>query len=144
MKHLDLVQKYLADINVLKVKLLNLHWNVVGKQFMILHNLTEEIYDILWEQIDVVAEVLKMEEVYPLSTVKEYLEVSTIKEVKAKDFTNAEVLEHMVADLEAMKALTVEVRNTADEEGNFEIVALFEDYAAIYSKYIWFTKALSK
>ena len=144
MKHLDLVQNYLANLNVLKVKLLNLHWNVVGKQFMVLHNLTEEVYDILWEQIDVVAEVLKMKEVYPLSTVKEYLEASTIEEVKAKDFTSTEVLEHFTADLEKMKELVVEIRNAADEAGDFEVVALFEDYAAEYSKYLWFTKSLNK
>lgn len=143
MKHVDLVQTYLANLNVLKVKLLNMHWNVVGKQFMILHNLTEEIYDIMWEQIDVVAEVLKMKEVYPLSTVKEYLEVTTIEEVKAKDFTSTEVLGHVLTDLEKMKELVVEVRNAADEAGDFEVVALFEDYAAVYSKYIWFAKSLN-
>ena len=143
MTHVDLVQRYLANLNVLKVKLLNLHWNVVGKQFMILHNLTEEFYDILWEQIDVVAEVLKMKEVYPLSTVKEYLEVTTIEEVKAKDFTSTEVLDYFLTDLESMKELVVEIRNSADEAGDFETVALFEDYAAEYSKYIWFAKSLS-
>lgn len=144
MKHVDLVQTYLADINVFKVKLLNLHWNVVGKQFMILHNLTEEIYDILWEQIDVVAEVLRMKDELPLSTVKEYLERTRIEEVPAREFTNTEVLDYVVADLEKMKDLTVEVRNAADEADDFELVALFEDYASVYSKYIWFTKSLSK
>lgn len=144
MKHLDLVQTYLADINIFKVKLLNLHWNVVGKQFMILHNLTEEIYDILWEQIDVVAEVIRMKDELPLSTVKQYLETTRIEEVEAKEFTNVEVLEYLVSDLEKMKELTVEVRNAADEAGDFEIVGLFEEYAAEYSKYIWFAKSLSK
>lgn len=144
MKHVDLVQTYLADINVFKVKLLNMHWNVVGKQFMILHNLTEEIYDIMWEQIDVVAEVLRMKDLIPLSTMKEYLEETRIEEVEGKEFTNKEVLDYVIADLEAMKELATEVRNTADEAGDFEIVALFEDYAAEYSKYIWFTKSLNK
>lgn len=144
MKHFDLMQIYLADINVLKVKLLNMHWNVVGKQFMILHNLTEEFYDILWEQIDVVAEVLRMKEELPLSTVKEYLEATRIEEVKAREFTSKEVLDYFTADLEKMKELVVEIRNTADEAGDFEVVALFEDYAAEYSKYIWFTKSLNK
>lgn len=144
MKHLDLVQTYLADINILKVKLLNLHWNVVGKQFMILHNLTEEFYDILWEQIDVVAEVLRMKDELPLSTVKEYLEETRIEEVVAKEFTSDEVLDYFVSDLEKMKELAIEIRNTADEAGDFEVVALFEDYTAEYSKYIWFAKSLNK
>ncbi len=144
MKHLDLVQTYLADINVLKVKLLNLHWNVVGKRFLVLHNLTEEIYDELWEQIDVVAEVIRMKDKLPLSTVKEYLEATRIEEVVAREFTCVEVLDYLLADLEKMKELTVEARNAADEAEDFEVVALFEDYAAFYSKYIWFAKSLSK
>ena len=144
MKHLDLVQTYLADINVFKVKLLNLHWNVVGKRFLVLHNLTEEIYDELWEQIDVVAEVIRMKDKLPLSTVKEYLEATRIEEVVAREFTCVEVLDYLLADLEKMKELTVEARNAADEAEDFEVVALFEDYAAFYSKYIWFAKSLSK
>ncbi|HZJ85550.1 MAG TPA: DNA starvation/stationary phase protection protein [Erysipelotrichaceae bacterium] len=144
MKHLDLVQTYLADINILKVKLLNLHWNVVGKQFMVLHETTEEIYDILWDQIDVVAEVLRMKDELPLSTVKQYLEVTRIEEVEAKEFKADEVLEHMITDLNKMKDLAVEIRNEADEAGDFEVVALFEDYTAEYSKYLWFANSLNK
>lgn len=144
MKHYDLLQTYLANVNVINTKLLNLHWNVVGIDFLTLHNLTEEIHDILAEQIDEVAEALKMRHVYPLSTVKEYVEATTITEVKAKDFSTKEVLDALKEDLQIMKDLAVNIRNTADEEGDFEVVAAFEDYTAVYSKYIWFAEALSK
>ena len=80
----------------------------------------------------------------PLSTVKEYLEATRIEEVVAREFTCVEVLDYLLADLEKMKELTVEARNAADEAEDFEVVALFEDYAAFYSKYIWFAKSLSK
>ena len=141
MKHYDLLQTYLANVNVINTKLLNLHWNVVGIDFLTLHNLTEEIHDILAEQIDEVAEALKMRHVYPLSTVQEYVEATTITEVKAKDFSTKDALKE---DLQIMKDLAVNIRNTADEEGDFEVVAAFEDYTAVYSKYIWFAEALSK
>lgn len=141
MKHLELMQTYLANVHVLNMKLLNLHWNVVGPQFLRLHLLTEEIHDILDEHIDVVAEVLKMKEVYPLSTLAEYLEVATIEEVKAQDFTGEEVLKTMLADLETMRELTTEIRNLADDANDFEVVMEFEEYTAVFSKYIWFTKA---
>ena len=144
MKHYDLLQTYLANINVFNTKLLNLHWNVVGMQFVRYHELTEEIHDILAEQIDEVAEALKMRHVYPLSTVAEYVEASTIEEVKAKDFTAEEVVAVLNADLNTMKALAAEIRNTADEAGDFEVVANFEDYTTVYSKYIWFAEAMAK
>ena len=35
-------------------------------------------------------------------------------------------------------------RNTADEEGDFETVAMFEDYVGYYSKNLWFVNSMVK
>ena len=63
MKHIELLQKYLANLGVLNVKLHNIHWNVVGNQFMRIHNFTEEIYDEFFKDFDEVAELLKMNKI---------------------------------------------------------------------------------
>ena len=144
MHHYDLLQKYLSNLAVLNIKMHNIHWNVVGSQFMAVHEFTEKIYDKLFEQFDEVAELLKMKGIMPLSTVAEYLESSSIEEVKAKEFPIEEALEIVKKDLEAMKELATSVRNAADEEGDFETVAVFEDYVAFYSKYIWFVDSMLK
>lgn len=144
MKHFDLLQKYLSNLAVLNVKLHNIHWNVVGSQFLDVHNFTEEIYDGLFEKFDEVAELLKTKNVMPLSTMAEYLENASIEEVKAKDFTVKESYEIVKKDLEIMRDLATEIRNTADEEGDFETVAMFEDYVADLSKNIWFLDAMVK
>ncbi|MFA7411658.1 MAG: DNA starvation/stationary phase protection protein [Tissierellaceae bacterium] len=144
MKHFDLLQKYLSNLAVLNVKFHNIHWSVVGNQFVRVHTFTEELYDKLFEEFDEVAELLKMKEVYPLSTMAEYLEKSDIEEIKARDFSVKESLELVKKDLELMKALAVDIRNTADEEGDFEAVAMFEDYVANYSKNIWFLRSMIK
>lgn len=144
MKHIELLQKYLSNLAVLNIKLHNIHWNVVGSQFMEVHEFTEEIYDKLFEALDEVAELLKMKNEYPLSTLAEYLEKSDIEEIKAKDFSIKESLEIVKKDLESMKALATEIRNIADEEGDFETVAIFEGYVADYSKNIWFLDAMLK
>lgn len=144
MKHIELLQKYLSNLAVLNIKLHNIHWNVVGSQFMEVHEFTEEIYDKLFEALDEVAELLKMKNEYPLSTLAEYLEKSDIEEIKAKDFSIKESLEIVKKDLESMKALATEIRNIADEEGDFETAAIFEGYVADYSKNIWFLDAMLK
>ena len=69
---------------------------------------------------------------------------STIKEIVAKDFSINESLEVVKNDLELMKNLAVEIRNVADEEGDFETVAMFEEYVAYYSKNLWFVDAMTK
>mgnify|MGYP000933135958 CR=1 FL=1 len=144
MKHAELLQQYLSNLAVLNVKLHNIHWNVVGKQFMRVHTFTEEIYDKVFEDFDEVAELLKMKNVMPLSTISDYLAKSNIEEVAAKDFTVKESLDIVKKDLETMKELATTIRNTADEEGDFETVAIFEDYVAYYSKNIWFINAMVK
>ncbi|GFN36599.1 Dps family protein [Tepidimicrobium xylanilyticum] len=144
MKHINLLQKYLSNLAVLNVKLHNIHWNVVGTQFLNVHNFTEEIYDDLFEKFDEVAELLKTKNVMPLSTMAEYLENATIEEVKAKEFTIKESYEIIKKDLEIMKNLATEIRNTADEEGDFETVAMFEDFVSELSKNIWFVDAMLK
>ncbi len=143
-KHLDLLQRYLANSAVLNIKIHNIHWNVVGLQFLKIHDFAEEFYDKLFEELDEVAELLKMKNEMPLSTMAEYLEKSDIKEVKAKDFSIKESLEIIKEDMDLMRDLAVEIRNTADEEGDFETVAMFEDYVAYYSKNLWFVESMIK
>lgn len=144
MKHIDLLQKYLSNLNLLNVKFHNIHWNIVGKKFMEIHNFTETIYDMFFEDIDEVAELLKMKEVLPLSTMKEYLENTDLEEIKAHDFTSDEALKIIKSDFEHMKKLAVEIRNLADEENDFETVAMFEDFVSEYSKNIWFINSIMK
>lgn len=144
MKHLDLLQEYLSNTAVLTVKMHNIHWNVVGLQFLKIHNFTEEFYDELLENFDEVAELLKMKNEMPLSTMAAYLEKATIEEVKEKDFTIKESLEIIKKDMDKMKSLATEIRNMADEEGDFETVAMFEDYVAYYSKNLWFVNSMIK
>jgi len=144
MKHLDLLQNYIANLAIWNVKLHNLHWNVVGKHFIQIHEFTEEIYDNVFEQFDEVAELLKMKNQMPLSTIAEYLEVATLKEVSTKEYDAKETLEIVKEDLELMKDLATKIRNTADEEEDFETVAIFEDYVADYSKNLWFVSSMLK
>ena len=144
MKHLELLQRYLANSAVLNIKMHNVHWNVVGLQFIKIHNFTEEFYDTLFDHLDEVAELLKMKNEMPLSTMAEYLEKSDIKEIKAKDFSIKESLEIVEEDMDLMRTLAVDIRNLADEEGYFETVAMFEDYVAYYSKNLWFVKSMRK
>lgn len=144
MKKLELLQNYLANLAVLNIKMHNIHWNVVGPQFMEIHNFTEAFYDKLFADLDEVAELLKMKNEMPLSTMAEYLEKSTIEEMKAKDFTTKESLEIVKKEMELMKGLATDIRNESDKEGDFETVAIFEEYVAYYSKNLWFINSMIK
>lgn len=142
MKNYDNLNVYLSNLAVLNANLHNIHWNVVGKMFVKVHEYTEELYDDFFEKYDEVAELLKMKGQKPLVTLSDYLKNATIKELQADKFSIKEALEHVLNYLNEMKRLATEIRNEADDDNDFEVVAMFEDHVADYSKNIWFVSAM--
>lgn|SRR5690554_225588 len=142
MKNYDNLNVYLSNLAVLNASLHNIHWNVVGKMFVKVHEYTEELYDDFFEKYDEVAELLKMKGQKPLVTLSDYLKNATIKELQADKFSIKESLEHVLNYLNEMKRLATEIRNEADDDNDFEVVAMFEDHVADYSKNIWFVSAM--
>lgn len=136
---------YLSNLAVLNVKLHNLHWNVVGIHFKALHEFTEALYDSLFESYDSVAEMLKMRGLYPVANLKGYLELATVEELPTDStFHDKEVLEILVKDLNTLKEQATELRNLADEAGDFTAVSYFEDQVSFLDKELWFLDAMKK
>lgn len=136
------LQGFLSDLAVLNVKLHNLHWNVEGKLFFVLHEKTEELYDYVFEQFDEVAELMKINNVFPLASMKDYLANASIKELDSKTFTTEEVVRVVIEDLTTLKKNATSIRNEADEAGEFTTVMLFEDIVAELDKNLWFFRSL--
>lgn len=137
-KHL---QVYLSDLALLNIKLHNLHWNVEGKLFFVIHEKTEELYDALFEQFDQVAELMKMNKVFPLARMKDYLEHSTIKELDSKRYSTDEVVQIVVEDLSTLLKKANDIHTFAQEVGDLTTVILFEDIVSELEKTLWFYRA---
>lgn len=145
MKFKNEMNQYIANLSVLNVKLHNLHWNVVGEQFMPIHQFTEGLYDVYFKLFDDVAEMLKIRGEYPAASLKTYLEIATVSELAENvDFSPKEVLTVVKSDMELMKALALKIRTLADENGDFEAVAEMEDHIGQYNKNLWFLTAMTK
>jgi starvation-inducible DNA-binding protein len=133
---------YLSDLAVLNVKLHNLHWNVVGPQFVQLHEFTEKAYDRAFEDYDTVAELLKMRGESPLVSLKDYLANTTLQELPSKAFTAKELLDLVEADYRALCESAQAIRKHLDDVGDNTAVMVFDDFIAAYQKDLWFLKAL--
>ena len=139
-----LMNQYVADLAVLNVKFHNLHWNVVGERFEPVHVYVEKLYDSLFEKYDEVAERLKMQDVYPLASMKSYLETTKVEEIENRDYQIPEVMQILKQELEHLKALATEIRHLADEAEDFVTVAMLEDHVAEYDKELWFIASAIK
>lgn len=142
MKDYKKLNQYLSNLAVLNIKLHNLHWNVVGKEFMQLHNFTETLYDDMFKKYDDVAEHIKIRGEKPLAKMADYLQNTSISELDDDKISSTALLETIQEDLNCMKNLATDIRNEADADGDFGIVADFEDHVADYSKNLWFIKSI--
>ncbi|NNU95627.1 Dps family protein [Anoxybacillus sp. EFIL] len=100
-KLIDIVNKQIANWNVLYVKLHNYHWYVKGPQFFTLHTKFEELYNEAALHIDELAERLLALGGKPLATMKEYLAVASVQEAKGNE-TAEEMVAEIVRDFETM------------------------------------------
>lgn len=76
----EILNRQVANLNVLYVKIHNFHWYVKGENFYTLHVKFEELYNEVTEKMDEVAERMLTIKASPAATMKEYLELSTIQE----------------------------------------------------------------
>lgn len=139
---INTMNQYVANLAVLNVKFHNLHWNVVGPQFIPLHQFSESAYEGFFESYDAVAELIKMRGSFPVGSLKDILALSTVKELENKSFSTSEILAIMKEDFTALIALATQIRKEADEASDFTVVATMEDEIAKYEKHIWFIASM--
>jgi starvation-inducible DNA-binding protein len=137
-KVIELLNQYVADLSVMNVKFHNLHWNVTGKNFKAVHEHLEALYDALFETYDEAAERIKMLGDYPMASVKEYLQITKVKELESKDVETAKAFEIVKQDFMYLKDLAIKIRAAADEVDDFGTVMILEDHVAAYDKELYF------
>jgi starvation-inducible DNA-binding protein len=142
--NVEKLNEYLSNLAVLNIKLHNLHWNVEGIYFLQIHEFTEKLYDDAFAKFDDVAEILKMKGKSPLTKLSDYLRKASIEELDKQKFDATEVLQILTSDYTKMKNLATEIRNEADKENDFEVVSMFEEHVANFSKTLWFVDAMQK
>ncbi|MBJ3788883.1 DNA starvation/stationary phase protection protein, partial [Bacillus sp. OA1] len=97
----EVLNKQVANWNVLYVKLHNYHWYVTGPHFFTLHEKFEEFYNEAGTYIDELAERILALEGKPLATMKEYLATSSVSEGTSKESAE-EMVQTLVNDYSAL------------------------------------------
>jgi starvation-inducible DNA-binding protein len=130
----------IANWNVLYTKLHQFHWYVKGPQFFTLHAKFEELYNEAATTIDELAEQLLIIGGKPISTLKDYLQIATIKETTGV-LTAEEMVQNIVKDysqlIDELKA-----GMEAAEQSNDEVSSdMFLELIGKLSKHNWMLKA---
>ena len=82
----DILNEYMSNLKVFNNNLYNLHFNIVGSSFFGMHQKLQDYYEKLALMYDTAAERIKMLGGYPITSLKQISEVSTIKSMKSQNY----------------------------------------------------------
>lgn len=140
MNLLDEMNTFLSDLAVFYRKLQNYHWNIKGNDFFVIHEKLEEYYDEINEQIDEIGESILILEGQPLATLKDYLEKSCIKEASNEKVGTADVLNNILKDFETLLGKAIKIKEMSDEQKQYRVSGIMDNYVDSYGKKIWMLK----
>lgn len=104
----ELLNRDVADAYLLLIKTKKFHWDVVGPQFRSLHQLWEEHYQALTNNIDAMAERVRTLGGFPVGTAEGFLKHASIKEQPNTIPLATEMVSQLVDDHELI------IRNLRD------------------------------
>ena len=138
------VNKEIANLGVAYIKFHNLHWNVIGGQFKPVHEYLEALYDSISDSLDEVAELLKINDEYPVASLKEFLELSEIEELSSKDVHFKDALVIALEDLLVIAKQAKVIRQLASEDDLIGLVDSMEGIISNIDKESWFIRSMLK
>lgn len=139
-KLVELVNKEIANFNVLYTKLHNYHWNVNGPHFFSLHVKLEELYNEVTLDMDELAERLLALGAKPVATIKEYMELTTIKEATGSEKTET-MVKNIISDFETLSEEFAEIISIAEENSDDVTGDMLVGMKKSLNKHTWMLRA---
>lgn len=136
----QVLNRQVANLNVLYVKIHNYHWYVKGEQFFALHVKFEELYDDITLKMDEVAERLLSIKGSPAATMKEYLEIATIQEASGKEDARG-MVQALIEDFATVAEELTEGIELAEENSDQPTADLFIKIRTDLEKNQWMLRA---
>ncbi len=118
----EILNRHVANWNVMFVKLHNYHWYVKGPHFFTLHEKFEELYNEAAEHIDELAERLLALKGKPVASMKVYLETTTLKEAEGEQEAE-DMVRSLVADFDTLSSELKEDIETLEDDADDEATA---------------------
>lgn len=133
----------LANLHVHYQKFRNYHWNVTGAEFFDIHETTESEYNEVKEEIDEIAERIRVFGATPISTLEEYLKVSEIKET-GTDLKAMEMVKEILNDMEILLSFMVDTVESARSIGDISTDDLVTGFMKRREKIHWMLTSFAK
>jgi DNA-binding ferritin-like protein (oxidative damage protectant) len=134
----SVLNQSVADLSKSSALVHQVHWYMRGPGFMKLHPKMDEFMDQLNGILDELSERLITIGGSPVSTLKEFDELSKIKMEKANwDTSISERLDEVIAAYKYLSGLFQEGIEASDEEGDAVTADMFTSSKALIEKTVW-------
>jgi starvation-inducible DNA-binding protein len=140
---LESLNKQVADWTVLYMKWHHYHWYLTGENFFTLHEKFEQMYDEAALTLDELAERMLALDGNPVSSLKECLELSGVKEATGKEAPK-QMVESTVKDLEYIAdelGSSIQIANDQKDDPTADILTGLKGRI---EKNIWMLKSYLK
>ncbi|MEQ8909772.1 MAG: DNA starvation/stationary phase protection protein [Vicingaceae bacterium] len=135
------LSRILSDSYALMIMTHNYHWNVKGKNFRQLHLLTEEQYEEIFDAIDEIAERIRSLGFLAPGSMKEFSELSDIKEPNSKAPENEMIVDLLQAH-EHIAKHSRKVVGLADEKSDEATADLLTERVEVHEKTAWMLRSM--
>ena len=137
------LNQLLANYSVHYQKLRNFHWNVKGPDFFDIHEQFENQYNDAKLAIDDIAERIRVFGQTPMSTMREYLDHSEIKEAST-DLSAMEMVREIIRDYQVLLEYMFSVVENAIEYGDSGTEDMVKDFIKATEKNHWMMTSFSQ
>ncbi len=131
----------LADSFTLYLMTHNFHWNVTGPQFNSLHVMFMDQYTEQWNALDLIAERIRALGQPAPGTFKEYLKLSSIKEVDGSPKAN-DMIRHLVSAQEATARTARKLFAVVEAANDQPTADLLTQRLEVHEKTAWMLRSL--
>lgn len=128
---------------MLYTKLRNFHWNVVGPHFQEYHKFFEEVYDEVEEHIDDTAQRIRTLNQRPLSLMKGFLQVATLKESVGENMNANSMLKELTSDYEHLISNFNEYIDFMQEVKDIGTEDFLTGMLREYKKKLWIVRSVN-
>ncbi|BDY03067.1 Dps family protein [Ferrimonas sp. YFM] len=130
----------LANYQILYMNVRGFHWNIKGADFFELHTKFEEIYNVLLEKVDEIAERVLTLGHQPLHAFSDYLQHSEIREA-VQVSSGSEGIDLLLDGYKVLIAKQRAILESAGELGDEGTASLMSDYLSQQEKESWMLAA---
>jgi starvation-inducible DNA-binding protein len=137
----DELNSLLANFHIHYQKLRGCHWNVKGKSFFSLHAKFEELYTQALVFIDELAERILSLGKPPISTFKDYIAQSKLKEVNTIGMKETAMVKALIEDMMTLIEMEREILKTTETAGDDGTNDMINRFMQFKEKNVWMLRA---